>query len=208
MHNNILKLLNKEELRQIFSDAGFLYPTKLANLDLELALDNIMASYKTPDHKYIIKRDKSDRVVGHLGMLQIRPKVWMGHHHCALKFGMGQDLFLEFANWVWENQDEIEILLAYYHVKNAKLYRGLMQAVDNSKQCWEEKVGLIQKEYVKDKKYGLNLSQLHYEDFNIPPLSTSKRVYYRWTFLCNEYTLSKSIEYFIGDKNDSSRQNS
>ncbi len=188
--------MNRKELKQLFFESKFIYPNKLEGLNLDLAINNIIESYKTPDHLYYIKRDINNKLVAHLGLLHLGNKTWMGHNHCSLKSGLGAEVFVQFAFWVAENYGKkIEHLLGFYR-RNPGFYKGIYDAVNDENLCTLTEVGYKNLCYPEDETYGINLSHWHKQDnINDPPRPGDK-IYTKWYFRCTKEAIEKSFDFF------------
>ena len=188
--------MTEKELKELFVESNFVYPEKLKGLDLDLAIHNIIESYKTPDHLYRIRRDTTGKLIAHIAFLNLGNKTWIGHHHCSLKRGAGAEVFIDFAVWSLENHGKrIEHCVAIYK-RNNKFYEGIYETIGDDKYCNLTKVGYRGLSYPKDETYGLNLSNWHKSDnMDIPP-KKGQKIYTKWHFLCKKEALEKSFDFF------------
>jgi hypothetical protein len=202
--------MTESELKNLMITSKFLYKEKHDNIDFNLAMKNIMRSYEKPspyppyeNNKHLFRTIRKDgKLVAHIAMLEIRPKMWMGHHHMSLNKGYGKEVFMQFAFWVQQNYGtKIDTLIAYYspHKKNITLYEKIKEYVNDEKECYTEKVSIIKKHQPRDHKYGLNLSHLHNSMYHKPPRKNEKK-YIRWTFKCTKENIDKAFEYFLKEK--------
>jgi hypothetical protein len=198
-------MINKEELLQLFMESGFIYPAKVESINLDLAMSNIIDSYKTDDHTYKVERDESGKLTAHVGMLKLHRyyKSWLGHHHCSISSGAGARVFIQFALWVSKNYGtKIEHLYGVFK-RNGQFYEGIRDAVNNPYLC--NITDLICNQGSVDEihpLYGLNLSQWHVKlmDPRIPRVSNmeySKFPGYKlWYFKCTKDAIEKSFKFF------------
>jgi hypothetical protein len=188
--------MQAKDLRDLFVKSGFIYPGKLVGLNLELALENIVRSYKGPDHMYLAEYGPDGRLTAHLALLQTAPKTWMGHHHCSTNKGAGARLFIRFAEWVYNNQGHaIDHLYAYYR-RNGAFYEEIYDAVNDGRLCNLSHVGHKGNTYPEDETYGLNLSHWHKPDnISVHP-GMQEKVYTRWYFRCTDEAIQRSFKFF------------
>jgi hypothetical protein len=188
-----------EELKELFIESGFIYPAKLANLDLDMAVNNIVASYVIGNnHLHYVERENG-KLVAHLALLRLHGKFWMGHHHCTLTRHGGVRVFIRFAEWVANNYNtQIQHLYAFYR-RNSSFYDKIYKSVGNNRLCSIKQVGFdpneIRDDYHGSDAYGLNLSHLHVRTAH-DNLKDHHDVYYRWYFRCTKNAIDASFNFF------------